>query len=153
MTLSQEINTCSTIANDRGRENSVFCHSLHPHFQHWVEWVPAVKTHALSFPPVCSWKQICSSMLLPSENIHQLLQSVKVGCQLSCFAASPWASPVCSLGFRCASPSPSITYKKRTSDQPENKEVLLPEPQLFLHQSQKQRKKKLKSCTRQETLY
>lgn len=116
MTPSQKINSCSTIANDRGRENSVFCHSLYPDFQHCVEWVPAVKTHALSFLSACSWKQICSSTLLQPENIQQLLHSVKVGCQLSCFAASPWASPVCSLGFRCASPSPSITQEKRMSN-------------------------------------
>lgn len=46
------------------------------------------------------------------KNIQQLLLSVKVGCQLSCLAASPWASPVCSFGFLCASPSPSARTKR-----------------------------------------
>lgn len=50
----------------------------------------------------------------PGDLRHcQVWSRVKVGCQLSDFAASPWASPLCSVELRCASSSPSAKEKQK----------------------------------------
>lgn len=106
-------NQVSTITN-KVRKSSVYCYHLHSFFLYCI--LQVLVTRFVHFKFI-----FCSSGLLTRCNLffNRLLQlqnictvlTVSLKCQLSSFAASPWASPVCSVGFLCASSSPSARNK------------------------------------------